>query len=109
MYVIPIDQRGSPSTWRARIGKVRLKVLSERTPFGGETTLDADPNIVLAYAMEADLSAVVIAGWPRAGGEHFATSVADGGTTLWLLERAKRALLSHGDAAISQPEPQGAA
>lgn len=109
MYVIPIDPRGSPNTWHARIGRVKVKALETRISWGGTTRLDQSPLVILAYAMEAGLTHVVLAGWTEDGDEYFASSAGDGGTALWLFERAKSALLSHGDAADSKPNPKGAA
>lgn len=57
------------------------------------TRLDIDPICVLDGAMEADLTHVVIAGYRADGSEYFAASMADGGETLWLIERLKKRLL----------------
>lgn len=57
------------------------------------TTLDVPPERVLRRAMEADLEKVVVIGWDKEGEEYFASSVADGGDVLWMLERAKINLL----------------
>lgn len=61
------------------------------------TSLDLPPERVLAAAQEAELSAVVVLGYDAEGREYFATSVADGGTALWLAERFKLRLLEAGD------------
>lgn len=61
------------------------------------TRLDVPAERVLHKALEAGLESVVIAGYDKDGGEYFASSVADGGTALWLLERCKKTLLDAGD------------
>lgn len=57
------------------------------------TRLDIEPICVLDGAMEADLTHVVIAGYQADGSEYFASSMTDGGATLWLIERLKKRLL----------------
>lgn len=64
---------------------------------GGVTTLDLDPDRVLEKAKEDGLDSVIIAGYTKDGDEYFASSYADGGTTLWLLERMKLELLRMAD------------
>jgi hypothetical protein len=59
--------------------------------FNGITRLDIDPKTVLKEAEH--LESVVIVGYDPEGKEYFASSVADGGEVLWLLERAKLSLL----------------
>ena len=60
--------------------------------FGGITKLDLSPERVLAMA-EGHLEGVVILGYDKDGEEYFASSYADGGEVLWLLERCKIRLL----------------
>lgn len=48
-------------------------------------------------AKEAGLTSAIILGWDEDGDIYFAASMADGGDALWLIEKAKRALLSYGD------------
>ena len=57
------------------------------------TRLNIDPQRVMAAALEALLTDVVIIGFLPDGTEYFASSAADGGTVLWHLERAKLKLL----------------
>lgn len=40
-----------------------------------------------------NLETVIVLGYTQDGEEYFASSVADGGTILWLLERLKKKLL----------------
>ena len=54
----------------------------------GITRLDLDPDRVIDAA-KGKLTDVVILGHDIDGEEYFASSQADGGTVLWLMERAK--------------------
>ncbi len=58
------------------------------------TRLDLPPSRILRGALDTDLESVVILGYDRDGEEYFASSVADGGAVLWLMERLKAQLLS---------------
>lgn len=73
---------------------IRLRMIS---------SLPLDPDQLLEAAM-GELDAVVILGWRHgdpqnrtAGDEYFASSIADGATVVWLLERCKRQLLQIAD------------
>jgi hypothetical protein len=57
------------------------------------TSLDIPVERVLDGASESDLEVVVVLGYTKDGMEFFSSSVADGGTVLWLLERAKKELI----------------
>lgn len=61
--------------------------------FNGITKLDLPAERIIAAAANAGLTDVVIIGYTESGDEYFAGSVADGGAVLWMLERAKMALL----------------
>lgn len=65
-------------------------------PFNGVTTLDLTPDIVLEN-LKGKFEGFVVMGYTPEGEEYFASTYADGGTALWLIERCKRALLSNGD------------
>lgn len=58
------------------------------------STLARDPARILAKAHDAGLTDVVIIGHDKDGREFFASSKADGGDVVWMLERAKLKLLS---------------
>ncbi len=58
----------------------------------GITTLDIPPDRVLEQAV-GKLERVVVVGYDKEGEEYFASSFSDGGTVLWLFERAKKKLL----------------
>jgi hypothetical protein len=58
------------------------------------TTLDLPAERILRRATEAGLESVVILGYDSEGQEYFASSLADGGSVLWLMERLKQQLLN---------------
>ncbi len=61
--------------------------------FNGITSLDTPPPRVLAKAARAKLESCVVVGFKEDGDFYFASSNADGGDVLWLLELAKKKLL----------------
>ena len=61
--------------------------------FTGITKLDLPPDRVLESAKDR-LEGVVILGFDKEGGEYFASSYADGGDVLSLLERCKLRILT---------------
>lgn len=61
-------------------------------PFTGITKLDLDPDVVLERSM-GQLEGFVILAYDKDGQEYFASTYADGGVVLWLLERCKTQLL----------------
>jgi hypothetical protein len=61
-------------------------------PFTGITQLDFPPDRILEAAM-GELEGVIIIGYDKNNKEYFASSYADGGTVLWLLERCKNRLM----------------
>lgn len=65
---------------------------AEVLDFTGITTLDIDPDRILQSAI-GKMDQVVLIGWDKDGQEYFASSVSDGGTVLWHMERAKLQLL----------------
>lgn len=60
-------------------------------PLGIPTRLDVPVNQVLDNAKH--LEGVVIMGYDKDGEYYFASSYADGGTVMWLLEKLKQRLL----------------
>ena len=62
-------------------------------PFNGITRLDLNPDMVLENT-KGKLEGVIIIGYDKDGQEYFASSYADGGDVLWLLERMKMRLLN---------------
>lgn len=63
--------------------------------FPGITTKDHNPDVMLKLAA-GELDEVVILGWDKNGELFFSSNVADGGTVLWLIEKAKLMLLAVG-------------
>ena len=61
-------------------------------PFTGITKLDLPADQVLDAAM-GKMEGVVILGYDKEGYEYFATTYADGGTVLWLLDRCRQKLI----------------
>jgi hypothetical protein len=57
------------------------------------TFLDIPVERVLRKAGEADLETVIVLGWRVDGSPYFASSIADGPETLWLLELTKLRLM----------------
>lgn len=68
-----------------------------------ETTLDIPADRVLTGAMSANLTGAVVIGWDERGDFYFASSLADGGNVLWLMEQAKIRLLEVGDSPGRHP------
>lgn len=66
--------------------------MSDVVNFPGITSLDIPADQVLESAI-GQLSGVLVLGYDKDGREYFASSYADGGDMLWLLERAKKELL----------------
>ena len=63
-------------------------------PLGNITRLDVPVERILEAAKTyVDGGGVVVLGWDKFGELYFASSVADGGEVLWLMEKAKKALL----------------
>ena len=58
----------------------------------GVTKLDLPVDRVLEQA-KGNLEGVVIIGYDKDGDSYFASTYADGGTVLWLIEQCKKALL----------------
>lgn len=69
-------------------------------PLNAVTRLDLPPNQILDAARD-ELECVVVLGYDHDGQEYFATSLADGGEVLWLLERCKVALFAAADSLAS--------
>lgn len=61
-------------------------------PLGGITRLDIPPDDVLRGAV-GKMEGVVLIGFDNDGDLYFASSYADGGEVLWLLEQTKKQLL----------------
>ena len=58
------------------------------------TKLDIPPERILDAAKKADLESVVILGYTKEGKYYGASSLADGGDVLWLMEITRDKLLN---------------
>lgn len=65
-------------------------------PIGCVTLLDLPVDRVLDGAKDQGLEGVVILGYREDGEHFFASTYADGGTVMWLLEMCKKELLEMG-------------
>ena len=63
--------------------------------FNGITKLDLDPDMVLENT-KGKLDGVILIGYDKEGEEYFASTYADGGDVLWLIERMNLRLLNVG-------------
>lgn len=61
--------------------------------FNGVTRLDIPAERVLRAAIDEPLETAVVVGYDEDGEFYFASSKADGGSVLWLLETAKKELM----------------
>jgi hypothetical protein len=61
--------------------------------FNGVTRLDINPDIVIAAAQKRRLDGIIMIGLEEDGEFFFASSYADGGDVLWLMELAKKRLM----------------
>lgn len=68
--------------------------MGELIELGGITTLDIPVDRVLENAKgKISDDGVVLIGFDNDGELYFASSIADGGSVIWLLEMAKKCLL----------------
>lgn len=65
-------------------------------PLGCVTRLDIPVDRVLDQAKN-QMRDVVLMGWDKDGGLYFASTFADGGEVLWLMEKCKEALMRAGE------------
>lgn len=72
-----------------------LKIADKVTWLPTPTTHDIPADKMIDSAKDQDLKGVVVIGWDKDGEFYFASSFADGGDALWLIEQAKLALLSN--------------
>ena len=61
------------------------------------TKIDLPAERVLRKAIEAGVQSCVVVGYDANGEEYFCSSIADGGTAIWLMERCKLKLLRMAD------------
>ena len=65
--------------------------------FNGISYLDLPPSRLLTKAADSELESCIIIGHDKDGEFYFASSKADGGEVLWLIEVAKKKLLEQID------------
>ena len=70
-----------------------MKLVDSVTVLPVVTTLDLDVERVLQAAIDAKPKVAIVIGEDAEGQLYFASSKADGGTVLWWMEKAKRALM----------------
>lgn len=61
------------------------------------TKIDLPAERVLRKAIEANVQSCIVLGYDENGEEYFCSSIADGGTVVWLMERCKSKLLRIAD------------
>ena len=66
--------------------------MSNVIPLGNVTRLDIPAETILEAA-KGNLDSVVLMGYDKDGELYFASSIADGGDALWLIEKLKQQLL----------------
>lgn len=71
--------------------------MGEVIPLGNVTKLDMPTDRVLDSVKGECSGGVVIIGFDDEGEFYFASSIADGGEVIWLLEMAKKKLLEVAD------------
>jgi hypothetical protein len=67
--------------------------MAEIILYNGITKLDLPPDRICEQAANKGLHGVLIIGHDESGELYFASSYADGGHALWLLELAKKRLM----------------
>ena len=71
--------------------------MGEIVNFGGVTRLDLPTDTILEQAKGRCTDGALVIGYDEDGHMYFASSMADGGEALWLLEQCKLALLTGGE------------
>ncbi len=67
--------------------------MADLLTFDGVSRLDLPPERILQCALDAKLDSAVVIGYDADGDFYFASTHADGGDVLWLMELAKKKLL----------------
>lgn len=70
-----------------------MKIVTNVIPLPVITTLDLDAERVLEGAINSTLQSCIVLGYDADGEFYFASTMADGGEVLWLLEMAKLKLM----------------
>lgn len=77
--------------------------MSNVVDFPGITRLNLDPDRTLENT-KGKLDGFIICGYDKEGDEYFASTFADGGEVLWLLERCKKKLMEVQDRYLETEE-----
>ena len=75
-----------------------MKLCDNVTVLPVVTSLDLDVERVLQAAIDAKPKYVMVIGENEHGQLYFSSSQSDGGTSLWWIEKTKKALMDIGDA-----------
>ena len=70
-----------------------MKLIDKVTVLPVITTLDLDVKRVLQAAIDAKPAYIMVIGENADGNLYFSSSQSDGGTAIWWIEKAKKALL----------------
>tara|TARA_R110002126_G_scaffold272252_1_gene416386 strand:- start:340 stop:567 length:228 start_codon:yes stop_codon:yes gene_type:complete len=70
-----------------------MKLVDKVTILPVITTLDLDVERVLQAAIDAKPAYIMVIGENADGNLYFSSSQSDGGTAIWWMEKAKKALL----------------
>lgn len=70
-----------------------MNIVTNVIPLPVITTLDLDAERVLEGAINSTLQSCIVLGYDADGEFYFASTMADGGEVLWLLEMAKLKLM----------------
>jgi hypothetical protein len=70
-----------------------MKLVPNIVPFTGPTRHNTETKSVLESALAIELEECVVIGVDKTGELYFASSMADGGSVLWWMAKAKKALL----------------
>lgn len=74
--------------------KDHLKIVPKVTILNTLTKLDLPATRILEAAIEEELESVLVVGWTKEKEIYTASSLADGGDILWLIEKFKQRLLN---------------
>lgn len=74
-----------------------MNVVPKITVLDVATTLDLQAERILNAALKEKLAGCFVIGVDSQGELYFASTYADGGTVLWWMEKAKKALLEAGE------------
>ena len=95
--VKPQGEPAKPVMLSRIVCRYRITVtMGDVVNLGCVTKLDLPPDRILEQAI-GQLEGVVVLGYDKDGQEYFASSYADGGDVVWLMERLKKKLLEVSD------------